>query len=460
MYKNFLIWVLPAVLILITGTALAAWQIDGRVLPNTLIGDQTLGLSTQSAAASIVEQQLARHAARPLTIQLTTDAGPTTKSYSPDQLGINYNVPLTTTRLLDERLFTWSKYNPFKVLTAALKDYQATAVYDFEGAEFQQHIDDLLAQVNQPAVDAQLLIMKEGPEIIKAQQGLGISGEKLASEIINRVETLSDQQISINAQVLEPKITAEQLAPLVAQATSILAQPLEINVEGQTFKVLKEELSSWLVYDPTFNRLALNQENVNKYLEGIASQVNKNGRAKEVVKNTDLIIQEGTASQTLNIQESLAAVTEALLGQVPQTTINLALTTSEPETKEVLSPAAPNSNKGKTIKIVLSEQKLYAWEDGKLVKSFYISSGLTGPTPVGNWTIYNKTPVQTYQSPSYYLPNVHWSSWFAPEIAIHEAYWHNNFGNPMSHGCVNTTIGDAEFIYNWAPIGTPVEVVS
>jgi lipoprotein-anchoring transpeptidase ErfK/SrfK len=60
--------------------------------------------------------------------------------------------------------------------------------------------------------------------------------------------------------------------------------------------------------------------------------------------------------------------------------------------------------------------------------------------------------------PGYNLPNVPWVMYFAGANAIHGAYWHNNFGRPMSHGCVNMRISEAQWLYNWASIGTPVVV--
>jgi len=202
-----------------------------------------------------------------------------------------------------------------------------------------------------------------------------------------------------------------------------------------------------------------NSEKIKKVVAEIAAKVDQNGATKKVIKNTDYILQEGGAGQVLDRDAAGQAIEHALLAEPPRHRLSLNLTTVSANLEQVDTPAAPSSNKGKIIKIVLSEQKLYAWEDGTLVNSFLISSGLVGPTPVGNWNIYSKTALQAYRAPSYYLPNVHWSSWFAPEVAIHEAYWHNNFGHPMSHGCVNATLADSKFIFDWAPIGTPVEVV-
>jgi lipoprotein-anchoring transpeptidase ErfK/SrfK len=60
--------------------------------------------------------------------------------------------------------------------------------------------------------------------------------------------------------------------------------------------------------------------------------------------------------------------------------------------------------------------------------------------------------------PGYSLPDVPFTMFFYQGYAIHGTYWHNNFGTPMSHGCVNLTIPDAEWIYNWSSVGTLVNV--
>ena len=60
--------------------------------------------------------------------------------------------------------------------------------------------------------------------------------------------------------------------------------------------------------------------------------------------------------------------------------------------------------------------------------------------------------------PGYYLPDVPFIMYFYKGYGLHGTYWHNNFGQPMSHGCVNMPTPEAEWAYNWAGIGTPVIV--
>jgi lipoprotein-anchoring transpeptidase ErfK/SrfK len=80
------------------------------------------------------------------------------------------------------------------------------------------------------------------------------------------------------------------------------------------------------------------------------------------------------------------------------------------------------------------------------------------PTPIGEFAIYSKVRSQTMSGPGYTLPNVQFVAYFYTSYAIHGTYWHDNFGHPMSHGCVNMRDLDAQWLYSWAPIGTPVSV--
>ena len=95
-----------------------------------------------------------------------------------------------------------------------------------------------------------------------------------------------------------------------------------------------------------------------------------------------------------------------------------------------------------------------------------ISTGLElSPTPAGTFTIFKKTPSRYMQGPlpgftDYYdLPGVPWNLYFTQQGAvIHGTYWHDSFGQPYSHGCVNLSPEDAKRLYEWAGLGTKVTV--
>ena len=118
---------------------------------------------------------------------------------------------------------------------------------------------------------------------------------------------------------------------------------------------------------------------------------------------------------------------------------------------------APAPVGGRWIDVNLSQQRLTAYEGQAPVFTTLISGGLPGtPTVVGRFAIQTKLAAQTMSGPGYWLPNVPYVMYFYAGYAIHGTYWHNNFGHPMSHGCVNVTTPDAAWLYGWASIGTPV----
>ncbi|MBT4857260.1 L,D-transpeptidase family protein [Candidatus Uhrbacteria bacterium] len=122
---------------------------------------------------------------------------------------------------------------------------------------------------------------------------------------------------------------------------------------------------------------------------------------------------------------------------------------------------------GQYILVDLSEQTLYAYEDGALVLASLVSTGkYYYPTPQGRTEVSAKLLWHDYvwsygeDDPSNYsLPDVKYNMRFRSHYYLHYAYWHNNFGNKMSHGCVNMPYDEIEFVYNWADVGVGVEIV-
>lgn len=115
----------------------------------------------------------------------------------------------------------------------------------------------------------------------------------------------------------------------------------------------------------------------------------------------------------------------------------------------------------KRIEVDLTGQKLTAFQNGQEVMSFPISSGKWYPTPTGTFHIWIKlryTRMSGGTGADYYnLPNVPYVMFFYNDevgkgrgFSLHGAYWHNNFGYPMSHGCVNISPVNAGKLYDWA----------
>jgi LysM repeat protein len=123
--------------------------------------------------------------------------------------------------------------------------------------------------------------------------------------------------------------------------------------------------------------------------------------------------------------------------------------------------AASNPHVEKWIDVNLTSQILTAYEGQRLVFGTRVSTGIWQyPTVVGTFAIYVKYEAADMEGGSgddaYYLSSVPYVMYFHGNYGLHGTYWHNNFGTPMSHGCVNLSTPDAQWLFNWAPVGTKV----
>ena len=122
------------------------------------------------------------------------------------------------------------------------------------------------------------------------------------------------------------------------------------------------------------------------------------------------------------------------------------------------------SGEEKYIEVSLKEQRLYMKQGSATANSFLISSGKWSPSPKGEWRIWTKLRYTRMRGGSkslgtfYDLPNVPYTMYYDRGYGIHGAYWHNNFGQPMSHGCINMKPSEAGIVFNWASVGTRVVV--
>jgi lipoprotein-anchoring transpeptidase ErfK/SrfK len=119
-----------------------------------------------------------------------------------------------------------------------------------------------------------------------------------------------------------------------------------------------------------------------------------------------------------------------------------------------------------------------AVENGEVVRTFKVSTGKSKtPTVTGSFYIYDRYRHKTMRSDVgrgqrdfYEVEDVPYTQFFHKDYAFHGAFWHNNFGHPVSHGCVNmatqvqnkrwpTSSEDAGWLYQWGALGLPVTVM-
>jgi lipoprotein-anchoring transpeptidase ErfK/SrfK len=124
--------------------------------------------------------------------------------------------------------------------------------------------------------------------------------------------------------------------------------------------------------------------------------------------------------------------------------------------------AAGKAHGERTVEVDLTEQRLRAFEGDELVYDFRVSTGKRGKTPTGTFTIWKKHVAKDMKveikmlDKVYFVPNVPYVMFFYNEevpktrgFAVHGTYWHKDYGQPVSHGCVNMKTGDARKLFYW-----------
>lgn len=134
-------------------------------------------------------------------------------------------------------------------------------------------------------------------------------------------------------------------------------------------------------------------------------------------------------------------------------------TNTAPQPSGALPDFATGGNGVRWIDVDLTHQAVYAYEGDVLVNSFIVSTGTSRtPTVTGKFKVYIRLQKGSMRGPGYFLPDVPYIMYFYKSYGLHGTYWHNNFGTPMSHGCVNLRTEDAAWLYNWSALGTVVNV--
>lgn len=134
-----------------------------------------------------------------------------------------------------------------------------------------------------------------------------------------------------------------------------------------------------------------------------------------------------------------------------------------------LEPISPSVRpRDKRIEVRLNVQLVLAYEAGRAVFATRAATGAilqvgTYTTPIGRFETYHKRPSRhmaagDITASGFDLPGVPWVMYIKDNgISLHGTYWHNDFGRPRSHGCVNLSPSAAKWLYRWSLPSVPPE---
>jgi hypothetical protein len=333
-----------------------------------------------------------------------------------------------------------------------------------------------------PALDAELAggaLRGAFPELYVAPVDAGVeyAPEAVGFVAVDGVDGWGVPQVEVRAALLAALNDAEpadhaEIAPaaivpdIPSRAAHSRASVLNGMLDTIGFYVGSERVApidrataaSWIAVEPDPSagiiRFAVDGSALPAIVEGLPAQVNRDAVDTQQVVNSagDVLrtIAEGTTGIALTGTEGVA---DAFAAQ-----LNNGVAAYQLDVTETPFGVA---NLHRRIEVNVSTQRTILYENDQVVRSWSVSTGLPGhDTNLGNFKVYAHVRIQDMGSEAagYLTKDVPWVSYFNGDEAFHGAYWHNNFGNRMSHGCVNMRIPEAKFVYEWAPIGTEVWV--
>lgn len=425
-----------------------------KTLPNVIVAGVDSGGKTPDQIKSQLNSQLEK-------FKLTLKIGDSKLEPKLTDLGTSIDVDKTVEQAMDAK-----RKSGLVTKLAFWKTESIDGVVKVDKGVLNRYVETNAPQLIKSPVDSQLKFDPNTQKFSITEQadGSGPNIVKLQKLLTATGTTLTSQQLSVSTTTKKPNITTAKLEPLLEPANNLVSKNIVLVGEGFTFRASPADIASWVTPTPKNEeiKLVVDPAKIQSYVDSVGKKISSSPVDQKVLKDgstgQEVILQAGRNGTELADGQVLAnAIAEALKNQKDLT-----------QTMNIQTAAFKTVNMNaydKWIEVDLSEQRTTAYERATPIKNFLIASGMRGhETPVGEYAIWLRVRSQTMSGGSkadgsyYSIPNVEWVSYFYQDYALHGAWWREKFGAPASHGCVNMTNVDAQWVYEWAPIGTKVIV--
>lgn len=382
----------------------------------------------------------------------------TIKSYSLADMGISIDTQQTTDQLASKRyslqhMFAW--WRPIK----------GELFYKTDSTKLSKFIADNVSHTIATPQDATIGIDNGNVVVGESKDGQRVYLDKPTSKILASASRLDNSPLVLQKRVVKPSLTSKDFEQYKTQINQIINQKINLKIESQAVSPAPSDIANWLDLGTDSKakkvNIAVNSGKVQQYIDRISARYTRAVKSQVVITKSD-----GSTLVLVAGQNGVAVTNKADVAKnIATNLLNNKGVEATLVTKSTPFQTVNGAGAGKWIEVDVSSKRLYAFENQTLVNSFPVSAGAPAtPTVLGRYAIYAKYAVQDMRGnnvdgSTYFQPNVRWVSYFYGGYAIHGNYWRPEswFGNiNSSHGCVGLQDYQAEWVYNWAPIGTPI----
>lgn len=480
-----LLAIVAVIAVVLAGGALAyAKQFDGRALPGTTVLGQDVAGQTPEEIAALVEK-------RGEAVTVTVTAGEDQHEVSLADVGVTVDAAASGQAAVDRDdsftaviASTWSGEHP------------VDPVVSVDEGKIADFATSLVPEDQTEPVDAEVVFDEEEQSwnAVPGRNGQGVEPQELVDTVTAKASSLESFAVEQPLEEITPAITTEEAEEVVGTISSLLEQPMSItSADGETHEVSAERRSGWLSVTPDESgqalAIAVDEEGVREWVatraeqdtvdakDGI-EQIDDEGTVVKVVSekkdgleitNADAVADELIASLKGTSPLEVAFETRTVESTVEQVQAPESEDDAEEEKDDEDSTPAADPTGEKWIDVDLS---------AKTVTAYVGDTPVWGPRPMvdgkpgnetvtGSYEIYLRYDVQDMTNAAYYPedhekyyynPDVPWVQYFHRGYGFHGAPWRSSFGYSGSHGCINMPVHEAKWLYDWASMGTRVEV--
>jgi len=459
--------ILIFVLVLILGSAFFGIyyflkNYENRIYPQITIANQSMAGKTKDEARQILLSYINK------LDQDGPEINYKTQILNPkfSQLGVSFDIDGAIREAYsygrDKNL--WVRFKSLAQLLGKSVNYDLKPVT--EEKVLAQYFDFVSSTVNIAPKNSTVIFSNNEFSPTESEDGIGLNQKDFSQKIQNFING-GAAQITLETTRLEPEINPEDTQEAIKTATNYLtAAPLTLAFEAKTYTANRTEIANWIIFNEESGKLTpeLSRLKINSFIEPIAKEIEIAKVDKEVVIETGKVINEGSDGRGVDKDKIYNDLVSAILNGNKSTKITINTFVIGKGEKKVAAIFVPGEYSGRYLDINLSLQILQLIDNHKVIQEHQVSTGKWSmPTPVGVRYIESKSEMAWSNKYQLYMP---WWNSIGGGYGIHELpMWPNGYhegeshlGTPVSHGCIRLGIGPAETVYNWAPIGTPVNI--
>lgn len=411
------------------------------IAPGTTVAGISVGWLTPGAAADVIRSHVAD-----TTVTLTGDGDGTQLTGS--DLGASIDASTLADKAFSEHpmwnLGSWMG----EPVPAEITLDPATADAALRAAVPTSYTDPVDAGVVFDAASGAYTITP-------SQAGTGIDVGDLTAAITEAVaEGGKSVEFSGDPAEALPAVSDDDATTTATRLNTMLGTIGFYVGEERTVPVAAATASTWLkvVDDDGQLRIEADAAAIQPTVDGLPALINR-----EPVNATNIVDSAGTV-----LREETVGASGRTLGDTSSVAHDFAAKLEAGEgvfTLDVTEVPFQTVAIARRIEVDISDQRAYLIENGNVVNTYKVSTGRPGtPTPTGNFKVFAHTRIQDMVGQDYVTKDVPWITWFTTNVGFHGTYWHNSFGQQMSHGCVNLPVDLAKYVYDWSPVGLEVQV--